>query len=343
MPGWSLGPRERCLRAITRLTRVLATMLVAAPVASASTGPVRARTFYVSPAGSNRNRGTSPERPWRTVGKVNSRRFAPGDTILFEGGATFSDHELQVLSSGRPRLPITFGSYGRGQATLTLGAWFHRDWLVFKDLRLERELQGGSTSYGPANDITVDGLTIEPPPGNQTVGLYAQGDDWRLEGNTIEGTGLSGMLLTGNRYSVVGNRISDVGRYDAGYPAHGIYLDASNATVAHNIVTGCAESCLSVRYGGSDIVGNTLRGAAIGIEFLQTDPSHGWARWEGNRISRTRDAGIYVSAFGAHPLSESFVIERNDLAYATGAGIRTAPTSGRYVVAGNRCNGVACR
>jgi hypothetical protein len=43
-----------------------------------------AATYYVDATnGNDVNNGLSPEAPWKTIAKVNSSRFNPGDQILF--------------------------------------------------------------------------------------------------------------------------------------------------------------------------------------------------------------------------------------------------------------------
>src|SRR5438309_2180917 len=51
-------------------------------------------TFYVAHTGSDAAAGTSPATAWRTVGRVNRACPAPGTTVLFQSGATFSDASL---------------------------------------------------------------------------------------------------------------------------------------------------------------------------------------------------------------------------------------------------------
>ena len=46
--------------------------------------------YYVSPAGSDSNNGTSATSPWQTIAKVNSFAFPQGSTVSFQGGQTFT-------------------------------------------------------------------------------------------------------------------------------------------------------------------------------------------------------------------------------------------------------------
>lgn len=81
-----------------------------------------ATDFYVSPAGSDSNSGTSTLSAWKTIAKVNARAFAPGDRILFEGGQTFAGSlNFDASDAGTAANPITITSYGTGRATINGG------------------------------------------------------------------------------------------------------------------------------------------------------------------------------------------------------------------------------
>jgi hypothetical protein len=56
-------------------------------IAIAAVGPISAHayTYYVDAvSGNDNNAGTSMSSAWKTVSKVNSRTFGPGDSILFK-------------------------------------------------------------------------------------------------------------------------------------------------------------------------------------------------------------------------------------------------------------------
>src|SRR5687768_2351759 len=76
-------------------------------------------TYYISPAGSNSNTGTSVTNPWQTISKINNKNFV-GDTILFFGGSTFSGNiSFTSADKGTSTKPIVIGSYGTGKATIS--------------------------------------------------------------------------------------------------------------------------------------------------------------------------------------------------------------------------------
>jgi hypothetical protein len=81
-----------------------------------SCSPLWATTYYVDncvTVGSDSNKGTSTSTPWLTIKKVNTSKFNPGDSILFESTCTWYE-ELGVAWSGSAGSPITIGSYGTG-------------------------------------------------------------------------------------------------------------------------------------------------------------------------------------------------------------------------------------
>lgn len=79
-----------------------------------------AKTYYVSPAGSDVNDGLSPAKAWKTIAKVDSAILAPGDKVLFEGGKTFTGF-LYITANGSAGNTIKFASYGTGKAIINGG------------------------------------------------------------------------------------------------------------------------------------------------------------------------------------------------------------------------------
>ena len=78
--------------------------------APASDGTV----YFVDCAhGNDSSEGTSPRRAWRTLAKVSSTTFDPGDQILFRRG-TRCDGVLAPHGSGSSTAPIVVAAYGSG-------------------------------------------------------------------------------------------------------------------------------------------------------------------------------------------------------------------------------------
>jgi hypothetical protein len=79
-----------------------------------------ATTYYIKNSGNNYNTGLSNDQAWRTISKINSISFLPGDYILFNRGDSWNE-SLAVNSSGSSSAKITFGAYGIGANPIITG------------------------------------------------------------------------------------------------------------------------------------------------------------------------------------------------------------------------------
>lgn len=88
------------------LARIALVLLHAAPSLAA--------TYYVdSDRGRDANSGTNIAEPWRTLARISTTDFRPGDRILLHCGSVW--HEpLQPHSSGEEGAPIVIDRYGEG-------------------------------------------------------------------------------------------------------------------------------------------------------------------------------------------------------------------------------------
>ena len=84
--------------------------------------PAFATQYYVSPNGNdNNNSGLSPSSPWQSINKVNNFIFYGGDTVSFQGGATFTGCLLfnsANIQNSSISTAFTVNSYGTGVATI---------------------------------------------------------------------------------------------------------------------------------------------------------------------------------------------------------------------------------
>ena len=97
---------------------------------------VEATSYYVSNAGADTSNGTSTATAWRTLAKVNSQTFNPGDTVYLQRGGIWRE-PLIPPSSGTSGNPIKFDAYGSGAAPMITaatpmpfvddGSWTHVD------------------------------------------------------------------------------------------------------------------------------------------------------------------------------------------------------------------------
>lgn len=102
------------------MRRILVVLLVLTMMFSSTWGSGRViveaagTTYYVdSQGGNDSNNGTSTSTPWKSISKVNSRSFSPGDKILFKRGSVWHGF-LDPVGSGNASQRITYGAYGSG-------------------------------------------------------------------------------------------------------------------------------------------------------------------------------------------------------------------------------------
>lgn len=166
MVCWMLAERQRLLAIAasararpsehSRFSALVAVTGCVALAAGIVLRPARlmAAEYYVdSSAGSDSNPATSPSAPWKTIAKVNSVRFSPGDVISFKRGGYWREM-LKPQGAGAAGQPIVFGAYGIGPPPLISGAELINGW---------RSAGGaiyGATLSGPADrvhNVYVDG------------------------------------------------------------------------------------------------------------------------------------------------------------------------------------------
>ncbi len=244
-------------------------------------------TFYVSPTGSDTSNGTSPSTPWQTVTKVNSTNLIPGDTVLFQGGQTFSGIMLQPGQSGTASLPITFGSYGTGNATITVSDnsavyVYEYGGITFENLTFTGP---GASTAGAGGYVGIyfnRDLTGYAAPVAVTGCTITGWADGILVGAANAGGGYSGVTITGN--SISANRDAGVNVYGSGYShenvtitgnttfnqtgysgntttssGHGIVVGNTNGgTVSQNVAYGNGASCGCTTAGPVGIWGYTI-------------------------------------------------------------------------------------
>ena len=72
------------------------------------------REYYIdSLNGDDQDSGNSADNPWKTLEKVSSMTFRPGDRIYFKRGSSYSGC-VTITGDGNADNPITIGAYGSG-------------------------------------------------------------------------------------------------------------------------------------------------------------------------------------------------------------------------------------
>jgi hypothetical protein len=85
-----------------------------------------ATNYYISPTGNDITGTGTISSPWQTINKVNTvwtaGTFAPGDSILFQRGGTYTG-TLVPAEDGSRTLPIIVGAYGSGAKPIITGVF----------------------------------------------------------------------------------------------------------------------------------------------------------------------------------------------------------------------------
>jgi len=287
------------------LTLVLIPLSLLA-LSSAAAGSSSA-TYYVSPSGSDSNPGTSAA-PWRTVNKVNNTSLAPGDTVLFQGGQTFSDATLMPSTSGTSSAPIHFGSYGSGRAQLDSSngqdVWIpggHHD-LAFDNLDFtgSSNLFVSAASGSGVYDISLTNSSLHDTPALAVNIANTADHDWTISNVTINHTGDSAILTWGSNVTVSGSTISDAGwNTSISWAKHGVYAKGPSTTISgddfSNIPNGQA---ISLRFHGARVYDNTIHDTPYAIGFFDYDTAaapQGTNYVYDNRIWNVSGWGFYYS------------------------------------------------
>jgi parallel beta helix pectate lyase-like protein/fibronectin type III domain protein len=266
---------------LRRTRSVLVLAVVVLTSASANAGGT-STTYYVSPSGSDTNLGTSAS-PWQTVARVNRAPLNPGDTVLFQGGASYTDQTLSPSSSGTASSPITFGSYGTGEASISnsngavwIPSGVHDLVIDNLDLTSSNSIVFAAAASGTgASGITLQNSTVHDSP---YAGVVVQPQDsrWTVHGNTFRHLGDSGLLVQGSSVTIDQNTITDTGWNTAlTYGKHGIYAKGPDMTISNNDISSDTNgSAISLRYAGARVFGNTIHDTPYAVSFFPQDPSN---------------------------------------------------------------------
>jgi parallel beta-helix repeat protein len=138
-----------------------------------------ATIYYVDDvAGDDLNPGTSQDKAWKTISKVNNASFSPGDQILFKRGGVWRE-QLTIPSSGTSGNPITFGAYGSGERPIISGADTVTGWTQYQGNIYVADV-GSITA---PNQLYVDGQYIDIAHYPNSGWLFSTADS--ADGNTI--------------------------------------------------------------------------------------------------------------------------------------------------------------
>jgi hypothetical protein len=102
------------------ILRTGAVLLLAAACGASVAAPAGSRYHVDASAGDDGNDGLSPEKAWKTLGRVNAAPLRPGDAVLFRRGQSWRGQ--LVPRSGSEEAPVTYGACGKGEKPALLGS-----------------------------------------------------------------------------------------------------------------------------------------------------------------------------------------------------------------------------
>ena len=180
------------------------------------------QVYYVDNSnGRDTNNGLSENTPWKTIAKVNSVSFVPGDQILFKRGETWKAI-LTPLTSGIAGSPIVFGSYSTGP-------------LPIIDCENSRWT---SVDMDGKSYLTFQELDCRAGP---YYGLAAEtngADHITVQDCVITGAAYNGIRIANSQYILVENcHISDCDSSGIAFVKNILYSRAHN-----NVVHDCFEA-----------------------------------------------------------------------------------------------------
>jgi len=240
-------------------------------------------TYYVSPTGNDTNDGTSTATAWQTVAKVNATTFVRGDSVLFQGGQTFTGTMLylETTKAGTATAPVTFGSYGTGRATIsntTNAAIFlyNIGGVVIKDLILTTAPTRDVVSLykdttGRSSYIRIDNIDCSLGKYGLVIGGDGGGgfDDLQVTNSVFHNNRDSGLNIYGPTYNAASPAWANSDITVSGCTAHTNLGNSANTTsntgsgiVLGSVDVGLIELCTA--YGNGNSHGATVEGP-VGI------------------------------------------------------------------------------
>lgn len=236
-PEYPVIASESCSIGGLRLRLIAVAIFCTAGITSAA-------TYYVSPAGSDSNRG-SESSPFRHLSRAVAKAKNPGDVVMVMDGTYDNEGEVwpnyvvTLQHSGTAQSPITIRAQNRGRAILDsmntspgtdcngAASYFNlrnAAYVVIQGFIIQHACDSGFQSNDSAHDITIRWNEVRYIA-NRTV---------------RDQIGRDGIYLNNHEYNFTfdGNIFHDIGRTDGQanlHFDHGIYARAQNLTIVNNV------------------------------------------------------------------------------------------------------------
>jgi len=174
-------------------------------------------TYYIdSVNGSDSASGTSTSKAWKSLRKINSTIFNPGDKILFKAGTSYSG-QLYPKGSGSAEAPIVVDMYGNGAKPVIIAdgrnksivTLFNQEYWEFSNLELTSNNTPGVTyavnfiakDFGTVDHIYIRDCYIHDIAGSLTSKITG-GIFYTVSGKAIK-TNYNDILIENNTLRTV--------------------------------------------------------------------------------------------------------------------------------------------
>lgn len=285
---------------------------------------VNAATYYVDPNGSDSNNGLSKTKAWKTLNKVNSFQFLPGDKILFKSGATWNGqlhpngngsegHPIEINKYGGTTKPLINGNgtsnYVRNSGTVMLVN--QHDWII-KNLEVTnfsnqiRSQRSGILVINNGN-ITEKNITIADNYVHDVNSLTQVNHAWKVTGGIILigiNEDLSGRINNNKHFGfqnvlVKGNRVKNVATAGIRNKTTMLYSNGSESYPKLNKNISYKDNNIENVFGDGLIISEVSDGGIVKNnvvnKFCNTNTNYNYA-------------GLWVMA------SNNVLVERNEVA-----------------------------
>lgn len=194
---------------------------------------LKGTSYYVSSsAGNDQNSGTSQDKPFKSLAKINEIKLGPGDKVLLKRGDTWNGQAIHVKtgSSGSKDAPIQIKPYGDGSARPVINTNGAGRWNQDYHARIESHRNKAEISSAvllkDVNYLEISGLEVT----NDREMNPAADPKAYNDGLALERTGVAGIAENGPmRHIVVADMyIHDIDGniYDKHLANGGIYFMA---------------------------------------------------------------------------------------------------------------------
>ncbi len=218
---------------------------------------ILATTYYVSnSSGNDSNNGLSSSSPWKTLSKVSSYTFAPGDSILFKEGDLWKEASSLVFTeSGTANTPIVISTYGQGNKpiisyNLSINGWNNsNNWIITSPNIWRMKYTPGTSP----NRLWINGTETLAAPILADVGItnsqgsfqhwfYNAGDSMlyvysignpAISYTSMEGNALYSLVLYNNSHLIVEGLDIRGGRWQTVYIGRASYITINNCNIGY--------------------------------------------------------------------------------------------------------------